>query len=185
MRHNKTLKFLLGIAIGLLLVLGYWLSTSGATFASSNWQLVAKVAPPGLTKKLDQDYQADLKAGGTTQTIVDVGRMRMLTIREGSARTLFLINTRVGSSDSNQSLTCGIAGCLFYGYIARDETFQQVLKTYISDTQVKPNVPLVETAHRISEGIPCIRVNAFSQVNHRGEKYTLCSRKGNFQVTPE
>jgi len=185
MRNNKTLKFLFGVVIGLLLVLSYWLFTSGALLASSDWQLVAKTAPSGLIKKLDQDYQADLKSGGTTQTIVDVGRMQMLTIREGSARTLFLINTRIGSSDSNQSLTCGIAGCLFYGYVARGEAFQQVLKTYVSDTQLKPNIPIVQTAHRISEGIPCIKVNAFSQVNHRGETYTLCSRKGRFQVTPE
>ena len=180
MLKRRSVNSLIGLTIELVLSLTYW-SASTASLASTDWQFVAKVAPPELKQQLNRDYQADLKAGGYNRDFIDVRRMRMLTIREGTAMPLYLINTRLrSSSDSQQSPTCGIAGCLFYGYVTQGTRFQRVLHTYISDLQLGPTTALVQSAHRISENIPCIQINAYSQVSHRAENYTLCSKNGNF-----
>jgi hypothetical protein len=144
----------------------------------SSWQPVSKIAPPELLRQLQQDYVPHIPSN----TTVNVGQMRMLKLQQSGALPLYLVNTRVHTSENQKKTpTCGFGGCLFLGYIPDNSGFKQVFNGLINDFQVQGKPPVVKPISRVMNGVPCFQLTTYNpRTGKINPTQTLCFNGGNF-----
>lgn len=161
------------IRLALLLSLVCLLLPINRVIAQSNsdWQSLRSAAPSDLLERVERDYASDKNLVQP----VDVGRMKLLRIRQRRAKELFLINTRL--PPARKSITnpsCGQAGCLFYGYIKSGKQYKQVLNGIINDFQVDNALPLIQPIKHVVNQLPCLQLTVHNSQSDRLFSSQLC-----------
>ena len=160
---RKSSELILLFSLLLLFIVGFNLSQIVTVHASeqwkvvsrSDWQYVAKVAPPGLMQKVVQENIAESWLG-------DPGRMKIVRFQTPKQKTNFyLINTKVqdkcpsnGCSSFADPL-CGSAGCAYFIYVQEGNSYRKVLSEYFKNV-LPPKVPFLRVSNQLGSGFPCL-----------------------------
>jgi hypothetical protein len=114
---------------------------------------------------LSIDFQQQiLKENLQPGTTIDIGQMKVLTVRQ-----LQLIDTRIvnPTKASNANPLCGAESCLFLGYGNR----RRVLNIYLNPN-LPPKVTLIQPIGEQRENLPCLLINQLEQQKIHASK--LC-----------
>ena len=134
-----------GVAISLPLIIGVYQVWPRSK--SSDWQLLASTAPPGLMMQIGE---AHLTSGFDEQ----LGQMKLMQPwQSGQMSGLYLFDSRSADSPVGENPLCGAMGCVFLGYVPTEEGFQNVLNLYL-DPHLPPDVALIETSDILHNNMP-------------------------------
>ena len=120
------------------------------------WQRLQDVTP-ALIEQVRRDYNTDV----APDSPVNVAQMRVSKISKPNAETLLLINTRIPGKDPDVNPSCGVSGCLFYGYVKRKNNFIQVFNGYVNDFQPQNAPPVIQASDRLEHHLPCLRLTSY------------------------
>ncbi|WP_121969215.1 hypothetical protein [Leptolyngbya sp. BC1307] len=148
----KTGMMAAGVAISLPLIIGVyqvWPSTE-----NGGWQLAEKIAPKALMEQVaEENLNPDFE--------VPLGQMKMLKLSQsGQAAPLYLIDSRIADSDTEENPLCGDLGCAFFGYVPIDDGYQSVLSLYL-DPNLPPDMPLIEASETLQNDMPELIIHQF------------------------
>jgi len=118
-------------AIAIILVIGVIVNSSVAPSYLPVWHSAGDYAPSGLMSQFEKDSVAIPEE-------YDISKMMIQKVSfPEQANPLFLIDTRMSEGEQKEPL-CGVAGCLFTGYIKTGwREFKPVFNLYLN-----PYVPL-------------------------------------------
>lgn len=147
------------------------------------WQRVGQAAPPKLEQQLRQDYAPYLRR----DIPVDVSQMQMLKLEQQDSLPLYLINTRVHPKGHPElTPSCGMEGCLLFGYIPQERRFKRVLNRLVNDFQVEGAPPIIQSTKRVLNRVPCFELTTYSPITGRVNRtQTLCFNGNGFVVAGE
>lgn len=119
---------------------------------NSDWQLAGSIAPENLMERL-----AEENINSTFEVQTD--QMKVLKVSLlNQTELLYLIDSRMAGSDTSREPLCGAFGCAFFGYVPTEEGYQNVLSLYL-DTNLPPEVPLIEVSEALKNGMPELTVH--------------------------
>ncbi|MDX2232278.1 MAG: hypothetical protein NW220_21765 [Leptolyngbyaceae cyanobacterium bins.349] len=152
---SRAWKFLI-LAISLLIVTSWWFFGNLKDAVSHDWQPLA-TAPPALI----QQFQKDLGWGKQCEAILKSQFLQVM--QPGQVAPLYLIDAGSTIRLSQRPSLCGQMGCLFAGYLQREnKSFQQVTSGYLSQS-LPSKTNKVEVVNAQINGLPCLRFNQLSQ----------------------
>lgn len=123
------------------------------------WERLQGFGSPALIEQVNRDYTSDI----APESPVDVRQMRAMQISKPDANTLYLVNTRLLGKNPDANPSCGVSGCLFYGYVRddRDNRFIQVFNGYVNDFQPQKASPIIQVSDRLEHRLPCLRLTSY------------------------
>ncbi|MDZ4877756.1 MAG: hypothetical protein CLLPBCKN_007191 [Chroococcidiopsis cubana SAG 39.79] len=148
-----------------------WMSChapAGVASVAPKWEQLQSTNS-ALLEQVERDYTHDI----APDTPMNVGQMQVSKISKSNSQVLYLVNTRL-PGDNNPS--CGVSGCLFYGYVTQNDRFVQVLNGYLNDFQVENALPTIQ-ASQIKNHLPCLHLTSAKQQSkelcYNGKTYQL------------
>jgi len=155
-----------------------WQMKPSASSTQNGWQPIAKIAPPALLQQFRQDYTPHLPPDWQG----DIGQALMLKLEQPGSLPLYLIDTGISPpGHPEQTPTCGMLGCLFLGYIPKENGYQLVLNNYINDFQVQGQPPFIQPVEQVSYNVPCFHLTTYNAATQEmNPTQILCFNGVNF-----